>query len=35
MTECFDSLLSALNEGAFLRDDLENVAIRKVFLESL
>jgi hypothetical protein len=29
--ECFDPLLSALNEGTFLSEDLENVAIRRVF----
>ena len=30
-TECLDPLLTALNEGTFLNQDLENVAIRKAF----
>ena len=29
-TECLDPLLSALNEGTFLNEDLENIAIRRL-----
>ena len=33
-TECLDPLLTALNEGTFLSEDLENIAIRDAFCEA-